>query len=81
VGKGSKRRPENQKAYRDAYAKVLGWDEHPLGALSIARDSQLTQALEADEALEALERLEVKRKRRDPDHLEMLIDRLDMSDD
>jgi len=60
MGKGSKRRPENQKAYRDAYSKVLGWDDHPLGALS---------------------RLEAKRKRRDPDHLEMLIDRLDMKDD
>lgn len=60
MGKGSKRRPENQKAYRDAYSKVLGWDDHPLGALS---------------------RLESKRKRRDPDHLEMLIDRLDASED
>ena len=49
MGKGSKRRPENQKAYRDAYAKVLGWDEHPLGAsgrLEAKRKRQSSDHLE-----------------------------------
>lgn len=62
MSKGSRRRPGNQKAYAEAYSKVLGWGQ---------------QDDETQEALEALDRLEAKRKRRAPDHLEMLIDRLE----
>lgn len=66
MSKGSRRRPGNQKAYAEAYSKVLGWNDE---------DDKAAQALEA------LGRLETKRKRRAPDHLEMLIDRLEMGRD
>ena len=66
MSKGSRRRPGNQKAYAEGHSKVLGWNEE---------DDKAAQALEA------LERLETKRKQRSPDHLEMLIDRLEMGRD
>ena len=66
MSKGSRRRPGNQKAYAEAFDRILGWNEE---------DEKAAQALEA------LERLETKRKRQAPDHLEMLIDRLEMGRD